>query len=166
MNVKVGLSLYLLLVLTACSKSDLSEQVAFYALRDFETDGPYRIEENSAKIGNEILIPYSDLQWYNSTKHSFAISESLSRQIDIGLNSTGYFKKPFAVAIGKEIIYTGYFWSALSSTGCDWTTAIPLGPELLIQLSYPGPIDGVLVPDRRNDHRILEIFRRDGKLVE
>jgi hypothetical protein len=38
--------------------------------------------------------------------------------------------------------------------------------ELWVELGYPGPIDGVEIPDERNHPLILDIFRRDGKLIE
>ena len=149
------------LLLTACQKDDLSQEVAFYSLKKFDKNGVFAIDEGSAELGNEILISYDNLLSYDSKSHAFTIPEELTNEIDVDLSSIGYFQKPFAVAIGKKIIYTGYFWSALSSLAPDWTTAIPFGNTLSINLSFDSQSN-----DQRNDPRILDIFRRDGKLME
>lgn len=160
------ISSVILVFLAGCSKSDISGDVGFYAIKDFKLTGQYAIDESSVRLSNEILISYDDLLTYHAGEHRFAISPALGQEIDIDQHSTGYFKKPFAVAIGKEIIYTGYFWSLISSSACDWTTAIPIGEHLFIHPGYPDFLQAQPGQDRRNDRRILEIFRRDGKLIE
>ena len=76
----------------------------------------------------------------------------------------------FAVAADEELAYTGYFWPGYSSMGCQWITTDPLfignRNTMTMGLGYPGLIEGTSIPDNRNDPRILEIFRADGKLIE
>lgn len=149
------------------TENDLDQTIAFYNLKKFDTSGPgFAINESTAKPGNELLIAYEDIIAYNSRTHAFIIREALSREIDVSATHRGYYQKPFALAIGKEIIYTGYFWSLISSTSCDWLVAVPLGQELKIFSGYPGVSLDQPIPDRRNDPRLLEILKRDGKLVE
>lgn len=153
----------------SCQKveNDLDKTIAFYNLKKFDTSGPgFAINESTAEAGNELLIAYDDIIAYNSRSHAFIIREALSREIDVSATHRGYYQKPFALAIGKEIIYTGYFWSLISSTGCDWLVALPLGQELKIFSGYPGFSPDQQIPDRRNDPRLLEILKKDGKLVE
>ncbi len=39
--------------------------------------------------------------------------------------------------------------------------------ELIVELGYPGLInDGTEIPDERNNPLILDIFSRDGKLID
>jgi len=160
-----GILFLLMILLINCQKSDLSEEIAFYSLKEYNTIGQFAIDESTAKLGNEVLISYNDLLEYNAKAHIFTIPEAVSGGIEVSQLSTGYYQKPFAVTIGHEIIYTGYFWSLVSSTACDWTTAVPLGNQLIIELGYPGP-SGKPIIDRRNNKQLLEIFRRAGKLVE
>lgn len=148
-------------LLFACQKDDLSQEVVFYSIKKFDKDGAFAIDEASVELGNEILISYDNLLSYDAKGHTFSIPTELAREIDVDKNSSGYFQKPFAVAIGKKIIYTGYFWSAISSLAPDWTTATPFGNKLKINLGF-----GHGSVDHRNDPQILDIFRRDGKLVE
>jgi hypothetical protein len=53
---------------------------------------------------------------------------------------------------------------------CQWVVADPLfygiNDGLKINLGYPGTWEGYEIPDKRNDPRILAVFRKDGKLVE
>ena len=38
--------------------------------------------------------------------------------------------------------------------------------ELIVQLGYPGLVEGQVIPDKRNDKRILDIFANDDKLIK
>ena len=158
----------LMVVIWGCRKAetDLTKTIAFYNLKEFQTQGPgCAIDEASVKVGNEILIGYKDIISYDPEAAVFTIPESLAREISGDRFQNHYYQKPFALAIGKDIIYTGYFWSNYSSTGCNWIVAVPLANQLRISLAYPGHT-GQILDDRRNDSRVLEILRRDGKLVE
>lgn len=41
-----------------------------------------------------------------------------------------------------------------------------LNNELSVQLGYPGLREGQIIPDKRNDKRILDIFTSDNKLIK
>ena len=70
----------------------------------------------------------------------------------------------------REIIYTGYFWTGFSSLGCDWVIIDLLiynfKKELKVELSYPGIIIGDIIPDNRNNIRLLSILKKAGKLID
>ncbi|MBK8503245.1 MAG: hypothetical protein IPL46_14110 [Saprospiraceae bacterium] len=157
-----------LIIIGGCQKveNDLDNTIAFYSLKEFNTTGQgFAIDESKVKIGNELIIEYEDLISYDVETHTFTISEALAKKMNDTKLDNPYYQKPFALAIGKEIVYTGYFWSLFSSLSCDWTTAYPLGDHLVIRLGYPGQA-GLPITDRRNDIRVLNILMRDGKLVE
>jgi hypothetical protein len=154
--------------MVGCQKTemDLDNTIAFYTLKELSTLGQgFAIDESRVKIGNELLIEYDDLISYNVSTHTFTISDALAKKMNGIKLENPYYQKPFALAIGKEIVYTGYFWSLLSSLSCDWITASPLGDQLIIMLGYPGTT-GQPVNDRRNDTRILDILKRDDKLID
>jgi hypothetical protein len=157
--------------IASCDKSDNvgSGEVAFYLLDDFDTlNVDCAIDESTVVLESEELIEYSWLLSYDPVEYVFRISDEAVEVIENMEHSV--FGIPFGVAADGELIYTGYFWPSYSSLICQWITIDPLliGMDngFHVRLGYPGQIDGVDIPDRRNDPRILEIFRSYGKLVE
>lgn len=75
----------------------------------------------------------------------------------------------FAIIANNVIIYSGYFWPSYSSASCDWMVIDPMmlliSNELTVQLDY-SPYNLKLIPDRRNDKRILDIFSSHEKLIK
>jgi hypothetical protein len=143
--------------------------VDIYLLESYETLEPScQINEETATTKENAFIKYSDLLSYNSTKYSFTISEAVKEKLmDIQFPVSGI---AFGVKVNNELVYTGYFWPGYSSQICTWTTIDPLylysGNELMVTLGYPGQLLNTTITDKRNDSRILNVFRRDGKLIE
>ena len=144
------------------------EGVNFYLLEKYETNQGCEIDENLIELSEDPIIPYVDIIAYNSIEYKFQFSEKAQKIV--GQMDHSVLGVPFAIAEGKELIYTGYFWPAYSSASCDWITIDPMSieysGEAIMSLGYPGLLPGHSIPDKRNDARILEIFRRDGKLIE
>lgn len=168
----LGIALSILLLSTpACEKYDghAKGEVELYLLESYENlDQSWGIDASSVEIEKEALILYSEFKSYNSKKHVFRISKSAADKVENLEHSVNGL--PFAVIADEELIYTAYFWPSYSSASCDWVVVDPfmLGGEneLHVQLGYPGLIEGVQIPDERNNKLILDIFRRDGKLIE
>jgi hypothetical protein len=173
MNGKTALLLlwtFFVYLLTSCQGDETHSggKVELYLLESFTTiDHSCQIDDAGITLEDGPLIPYSDLVSYNSSEHIFELSEHGKETIsdqDLAIHG-----KPFGVAIDGEVIYTGYFWASFSSSICQWITTDPLFIELnnglKMQLGYPGQIDGIEIPDKRNDPRILATFKRDGKLI-
>ena len=169
------LGIYISLFTTSCSKEEnmrcfaYAEGVDIYLLESYETtENACQINEETAIIKSKAFISYSDLLSYNSKEYTFAISQDAKKKLmDIQFPVSGI---AFAVVVDNEIIYTGYFWPGYSSQICIWTTIDPLhlysGNELRVTQAYPGQFANNTIPDKRNDGRILDVFRRDGKLIE
>lgn len=139
--------------------------VEFYYLQDEEKLNGYdsQIDEAAAKIADTVLISYDEILSYNAKTYTFTVTEEARKRLE--------FFRPFAVTVDSVIIYTGYFWTSLSSRSVDWVVIDLISMtgnenELKVQLGYPGQWDGLAIPDKRNDPRILEVFREDGKLIE
>jgi hypothetical protein len=53
---------------------------------------------------------------------------------------------------------------------CDWLVIDPLDysgrHELKVKLGYPGLVEGDVIPDKRNDEKLLDVLRMDNKLIE
>ncbi len=142
--------------------------VSFHLLTSFETFDNFKIHESSILWDSNVYLSYDDLESYDRDSYSFKLSEEAIEFLDnqeFNVHGTG-----FVVVAGEDPVYTGYFWPSYSSMSCDWLVADPLMAgitgELRMRLGYPGGgLDG-LIPDKRNKDIILDIFRRDGKLIE
>lgn len=148
---------------------NLNDKVEIYEIEVFETEGnSCQIIETSAVLKDNPLITYVDLLSYNSKEYVFTFSQNGKAIIKNMSHSVSGIA--FAIKANNKLIYTGYFWPGYSSMSCDWITIDPVGIEFqgngYVNMGYPGPPPAVSIPDKRNDPRILEIFRKDGKLIE
>lgn len=168
--------LLLLCAFTSCEKNggdhpdaDVQGEVEFYLLDAFETvDSTPEIDLSSIVLSEEVLLSYADLKSYNAREYFFELSDDAKEIIEgmeHSVNGTA-----FVVSANEELVYTGYFVPSYSSVSLQWIVIDPtfwhLTKRMYVKLGYPGQFDGFDIPDLRNDERILEIFRRDGKLVE
>lgn len=135
----------------------------FYLLEDYAVNEPgMAIIEDYATIGDTALIHYDEILSYNPGTHTFKVQDEAIDRLE--------FASAFAVTVDREIIYTGYFWSGLSSMSVDWVVIdliFTMNNVLKVELGYPGghPTDHGIT-DKRNDPRILDVFSRDHKLIE
>jgi hypothetical protein len=163
----------LLFLITSCDKNDNSKpiegDVALFLLNTYETSvGSCQIIDSTAITKEIPLIAYSDFISYNPDNYLFRITEKTKGILDtIEFPVTG---TAFAIKANNQTIYTGYFWPVYSSVGCNWITIDPIMIDfrngLKVELGYPGQIEGQEISDKRNDKRILDIFKRDGKLED
>jgi hypothetical protein len=74
---------------------------------------------------------------------------------------------PFVVRVGDEPIYSGAFWTPLSSLSYDGVVIMqPIGSEdqtIRLALGYPSRL-AFTGEDQRRDTRIIEVLSRAGKL--
>ena len=161
----------LFITTTSCEKwrGDAVGDVELYLLESYQTeDQSWAIQSSSIKLYKAPLIPYADINSYNSKKHIFKISDAAASVVkDLEHSVHGL---AFAVTANGEVVYTGYFWPSYSSASCQWIVIDPLmifgDSELRVELGYPGLFEGVDIVDERNNELILDIFRRDGKLKD
>lgn len=162
-------------IFIACDKNSTSEntdtkngKVELYLLESFKTIGYTRIDEKTVVTKAQPLVTYSNFLSYDPTKFTFKISAGARAAIENIKHSV--FGTAFAIKANNELIYTGYFWPSYSSASCDWVIIDPImftpANEMKVVIGYPGGLmPGQVVPDNRNDKRIVEIFGRDNKLV-
>ena len=158
------------MVLSCTDPVDTPDQdLAFFLVRDYElleNEGYNRIDESTVEVILAPLIEYEDIISYDPDEYIYELSDEAVMTIK-DLDPEVY-TTPFAVMIDGELIYTGYFWPSLLSSSCDWLVLDPLMADyyhgIKIQLGYPGLVDGEVIPDNRNDSRIIELLKRDKKL--
>ena len=159
----------LLLVFAGCEKTSFNSnsKVELYLISSFsKMNNTWGIDESSVITKSNPLIEYSDFLSYNPKDYTFELTSSASETVKNLDHSV--FGLAFAIKADESIIYTGYFWPSYSSASCDWIVIDPLstliGNKLQVRLGYPGLVQGQIIPDKRNDIRILRIFKRDNKL--
>ena len=172
-NTLIFLQIFIIsLAFISCSENEDLENhgtVALFLIEEFEKSNQmFQIDENSVITESSPLLNYEDFLSYEPSTFTYEISNHGQTKIK-NLNHSVH-GIAFAMKANDELIFTGYFWPAYSSMSCDWLTVDPLAIEYrgkgAVSLGYPGPHPGFTIPDKRNDPRILEIFRRDHKLVE
>lgn len=165
---KLTLISLLLIFIVSCEKYQYTRQpdsdLEFYSISEFlKVDGSSKIINSTVKLSERVLIHYDEIISYAPDNYTFTITKSAANRIS-NLHGTA-----FALTIDKQIIYTGYFWAGYSSAVVDWVTIDPLNyagsNQLRVQLGYPGLIQGDIIPDNRNNIRIIKLLERDNKLV-
>jgi hypothetical protein len=161
------------ILFAACQRSEkeVTGDVELHLLDSFETSGQScEIVASSVVTDSVPLIRYTDFESYNSKTCVFIVTDNAREAVEaIEFPVNG---RAFGLYADNELIYTGYFWPSYSSLSCQWIVIDPfilswgLGNELHVELGYPGLTEGVVIPDERNNEKILAIFRRDGKLIK
>ena len=160
-------------ILSGCDKDETDnikgKDVELYLIESYETiDNSFQIDENSVITKTSPLMYYSDFISYDSNNYIFVISNESKNKIQNLEHSVHGLA--FAVKVDTKLIYTGYFWPSYSSQSCNWVIIDPFSisssNEIEVRLGYPGLVVGEEIPDRRNDNQILDVLRRDNKLME
>ena len=113
---------------------------------------------------DSIIIPYSEIEGYSSEECIFYVSDEISALLN---DPDNYLHQaPFSVVVDGDTIYQGFFWSRLSSTTCQWPVMWIENADGRLPVGAGYPSSSEEQPDRRNDPSILEVFRRDRKLVD
>ncbi len=114
----------------------------------------------------ELVISDDDIVSYNETSHQIVLEETgITRIKQLGMipvNGTG-----FVVMAGEQPIYTGAFWTPISSIdyhGVVVVIEVPVRDTVTFELGYPGSFPDSTDP--RDDPRIFNVFRSLGKLVQ
>jgi len=161
-------------IFIACDKNENTNlkdgSVELFLLDSYKTIGGTnnQIDERTIVTKAKPLVSYSDFLSYNPGTFTFKISDAAKETIKSMKYSV--YGIPFAIKANNVVIYTGYFWPSYSSASCDWMVIDPLalliGNDLKVELGYPGLSEGQIIPDNRNDQRILNTFASDDKLIK
>ncbi|KPL26156.1 MAG: hypothetical protein AMS23_02825 [Bacteroides sp. SM1_62] len=159
------------ILIASCERKKTSREgeIHIYLLSDHESLDPlWEIDESTIVTEVSPFIKYEDILSYDPKNHTFKISSNA--QENLKGKEFDIHTRAFVLVANLENIYTGYFWASYSSAICPWLTIDPIharyAGELRVELGYPGLMEGMSIPDRRNDERILSILRHDQKLIE
>lgn len=158
---------FIIFFFASCDKydTDIEGDVAIYLLDEYTTgEGSRSILNSGIVLEDEPIVSYNEIISYNSVTHTFKITGAAAEKL------TDLYQSAFAVTIEGVIIYTAYFWSALSSQIVDWVVTdlvtVSQSNKMEIKLGYPYLMEDMNIPDNRNDNRILSVFKRDNKLID
>ncbi len=112
---------------------------------------------------DELVISDNDIMWYNKTSHEIKLTgEGFEKIKALRVFVRG---EPFAVKLDNRVIYTGSFWSMVSSipySGVVIRDFLIKNNVIEISAGYPGFV-GI---DPRNDNEIFDYFQKIGKLIQ
>jgi hypothetical protein len=128
---------------------------------------PGRMSEMSFDIAGQPFIGLSDIISYNGQTHELKLTpDSFERisQLDVPVQG-----KAFAVCVDKSPVYTGAFWTPISSISFDgvtiWKPFTKAGPPVVtLELGYPSSsfYGG---KDPRNEPQIISSLEQAGKYI-
>jgi hypothetical protein len=152
---------------SGCEKYDMDivGEVDIYLLDEYNRKSDsYAILNTGIVLEATPVLTYDEIRSYNSKSRTFDIDPAAAERMK------DLFGSAFAVAIDGEVIYTGYFWLPFSSQIVDWIVTdlltLETSARLEMDLGYPSLMEGMKIPDKRNDRRVLSVFQRDGKLID
>ncbi len=157
------------LIIIGCEEDETENikgnDVELYLIESYETTGTiHQIDENSVITNADPLLYYSDFTSYDTNNYLFELSEDGKNRIkNLEHSAAGI---PFALKVDNEIIYTGYFLPGYTSLVIDWIVVDPIFVDQYNGIKVELGFSGSEISDRRNDNKILDIFRQDNKLIE
>jgi len=162
------LTIIFALLLSGC-QPDRSDDFAIYLLaQDISAVEVAQIDIDQLALESEPIIASDDIISYNKANHMIELtSAAYTRVQQLFQMTVGVDGTPFVVCVGKERIYSGGFWTPLSSLSYDgvvimqpWDTK---EPTIQIVLGYPTP-NFFTGNDPRSDPRIMDTLEQANKL--
>lgn len=153
----------LVLMLAGCDPRPADDGFAIYLTKN-ATPVPLGATPASVELDGEPVIATDDIVTYNRVTHEMEVKPSVFGRIkNLEVPVRG---RAFAVCLGQEIIYTGAFWTPISSIAFDGIIIMkPMSKNNLLQLEPGYPSDGFFKGgDPRSNPRLMESLQRAGKL--
>ena len=114
----------------------------------------------------ELVISDEDIVWYCKNSHNVELTDEGARKISA--LKVGVYGEPFVIKLGDMEIYSGSFWSPISSVPYAGIAieAYFCSNDNVVRLEKGYPPSSFQDVDPRDDPRIFDHFRRIGKLKE
>lgn len=161
--------LFIALLITLClsckrEKISGGETVEIYLLKTIQTvSGKCQIDPSLSVIQDIPTIRNQDILEYSQTSYEFKLSDVAFQKVKTFLDWT-----PFAVTVGKQVIYYGFFKPGISSSSCNHSITMDIAwsseKKIVLRLGYPTPPTGITIDDQRNNAKLLATLRTQGKL--
>jgi len=156
------------LAISGCQPGKDDDFAIYLLAQDIPAAKLSQIDIDRLILENKPIISGDDIISYEKTDHMMELTRAAySRVQQVFPMSVTVNGLPFVVCVGKERIYTGAFWTPISSISYDGVVIMqPVaakGTTIQITLGYPAP-DFFTGYDPRADGRIMRALEQDGKL--
>lgn len=155
-------------VLTSCQPVKDSNFAIYLLAQDIPATKLSQIDISQLILQNKPIIANDDIVSYDRSSYTIELTQGAYTRIrqifPMPVKVDGI---PFVVCVGKERIYTGAFWTPVSSL--TYNGVIIMQPfdttktTIQISLGYPVP-DVFTGDDPRADPRIIKALEQDKKL--
>jgi len=160
--------LIFVLAIFGCQVSRTGDFAIYLLDPDISSAEAAKADLNTLTLQDQPILTSADLISYDKTNHEMVLKQAAFQRIQkifpMPIKVNGI---PFVVCVGHERIYTGAFWTPLSSLSFDGAIILqPFdteNPVIQISLGYPSP-EAFTGEDPRADIRILRSLDRVGKL--
>ncbi len=125
-----------------------------------------RIDIDRLPLESKPIISNDDIISYDKANHMIELTPAAYTRVQqiFPIPVNGF---PFVVCAGNERIYTGAFWTSISSISFSGVVIMqPVDTKnttIQITLGYPGP-EFFTGDDPRADSRIMKALEKDGKM--
>lgn len=166
---KITLLLMVLAFVFSSCQSAKNDSFAIYLLtKNIPAAELVGVDINQWEIEKEPILSINDIVSYAKSEHTLQLTQAAYTRVqNIFPTPVRVGGIPFMVCAGGERIYTGAFWTPLSSLSYDGVVILqsfdPTGTTIQIALGYPGS-DFFAGNDPRDDPRILQALEQENKL--
>ena len=118
---------------------------------------------DTVALQEEPILKYKDIAGYDASTHKLTLKVSHD---SLKIGQAGVYGRMFVVTIDKKPIYCGFKWPAISSVPCYWVYIAEPFKDLnnLKENEIVIGFQSTLYTDPRNDQRIIDRLKKDGKL--
>jgi hypothetical protein len=162
------LAVMVLTTLAGCAKPSGPDFAIYLLAPEVTTAEAAEMPLDDLPLMDEPLFSMQDMVRYRADTYEMTLmTEAAERLAEVTVPLNGL---PFVVVAQGERIYTGAFWTPISSMSYHGVTVtLPLYEKAAVlgfSLGYPAAPELFTGKDLRNDDRILAAFAAAGKLAE
>jgi hypothetical protein len=155
-------------LLSGCGRKKEPDFAIFLALTEMTAEDVLAVPPDDLTLSDTAVLTMEDVVSYDPGAYELTLTEdAVGRIRQMGVPMGGL---PFVVVAQGERVYTGAFWTPVSSLSYPGTAAMLSLEEdavtLRFDLGYPASPELFEGVDLRNDERILKAFSKAEKLNE
>lgn len=150
---------------TGCKKASQSTgSVEFFQLANYTMlDSKCQVNPSGVVLQTTPFIHNVDIISYSESNYRYSLSAAAMERVKAMVG-----RQPFAVAVNGETVFYGFYNPSILSSSCEHSVSLDGESEsddnrIILRLGYPGMLIGVPIEDKRNDLRIINALKAQGK---
>ena len=156
------------LVFSGCQSAKEDHFAIYLLAQDLPAAKLSQMDINQLTLEDKPIISSDDIVSYDQASHTMELTqEAIDRVRQIFPMQVKVTGIPFVVCVGNERIYSGAFWTPVSSISYDGVIIMqPFEPtQRTVQITLGYPVADVFTGiDPRADPRIIKALEQDQKL--